>query len=128
MPESSDDHNSSGLQDDKDVCESILKEINITIADDVIVHRIGRAGHENRPRPLKLNCKSIEQKIMILRKARELRSHQKYRDVFINPDRTQMQRAIHKKLREELNRRRSNGEDVVIFRDRVVVRRNNRNF
>lgn len=114
-------------EDDEGRCTEMLRTLNISNADSVTVHRIGKTGQNNRPRLLKIKCTDIEQKISILRKARELRPHQKYKDVFINPDRTVMQREIHKELLREVVHRRGQGEDVVIFRDKVVTRRNERN-
>lgn len=125
-----DDCDDESIQNDRHNCDLMLRSLNITEADGITVHRIGRARQGDRPRLLKLKCNNIEQKITILRKARELRSHQRYREVYINPDRTHLQQIIHKSLRDELKHRKDAGEDVVIFRDRVVVRRSrpNRHF
>lgn len=111
-------------QDDEELCQTMLQKLNILETDGIRIHRIGKIGQTKRPRLLKVKCKNIEQKITILRKGRELRDHQQYKNVYINPDRTYLQRAMHQSLREELKQRRDKGEDVIIFRDRVVQRRN----
>lgn len=129
LPESSSESDENQKQDDIDSFDEILTALDIrcsdlesnTVAD---VRRIGRhtASTGNRPRLIKVKCKTIEQKIEILKKSKDLRSSIKFKTIYINPDRTLMQRALQKRLREELNERRKTGEDVIIYQDCVVAR------
>ena len=85
----------------------------------VEVHRIGRISH-SRPRLLRFKCKSVDDKIMLLRSSKNLRKHTSYGGVYINPDLTRNQREANKVLRAELQRRRQDGELVIIHRGRIV--------
>lgn len=128
LPESPSDSADERKQHDLTQCEMLLSTLNISNPESIQhIHRIGLVKQQ-KPRLLKLKCNTIEEKIAILRKSIELRLHSNYKGIYINPDRTSLQRILHKKLREELFQRKNNGEDVMILRDRVVVRRNNRNF
>lgn len=76
-----------------------------------------------RRRLLKIKCKNIDARTKILQKARELRHHPEFRGVFLNQDRTPLQQTVYKELRTELLHRKQAGEDVIIKRDCVVLRK-----
>ena len=77
---------------------------------------------------LKVEFSTEEDKRKILQKAKSLRQKPEYRFVFINPDRTIFQQKEFILIHEELRRRRENGEDVVIFKNKVVTKNNLQNF
>ena len=56
----------------------------------------------------------------ILLKARMLRHHGVYNKIFIDPDRTPDERKTHKLLRDELKKRRADGEKCIIRGGRIV--------
>ncbi len=103
---------------DIELCKEIVRTIGV---EDHINQpmRLGRTN-KNSSRPLRLKCTSFDQKQNILRRCRSLRSFEAFKYVYINPDRTPMQQAANKALREELMRRRNAGEDVYIFKGKVV--------
>ena len=118
---------SGSLQDrieyDKTKIEEIITEIGDPINQDCIVkiQRICRIV-TGRPRLLRLILRDKISKNALLESSRKLRTSRKFRDVYVNPDRTPMQAKEFKDLRDELHERKSNGEDVVIFRRRVIAR------
>ena len=111
---------------DSHFCTTMLKELGID-EDYEHLQRIGKM----RPcgvRPLRLKCKSVDQKYRILQISKRLRDFHKYKSVFINPDRTPMQLEKDKKLRQELKRQQLAGRDVIIFKGKVVERSSRENF
>ena len=85
------------------------------------VMRVGRSNASG-PRLLRFKCESTNVKFDILKKAKDLRNHPELNGVYINPDLTKSQRATNKSLREELKRRRAEGERVYIHRGKIVVK------
>ena len=112
-------------------CLSTCVDIFNIVSDDadciVGVHRIGKQG-EKRSRLLKVKCKDSESRNRVLRHAKELRKNIKYKNVFINPDRTPLEQRLFKALLQELRERKDSNENVVIFHDRIVNRREIKNF
>ena len=89
--------------------------------------RIGKA-RANGPRLLKVRVNDVAKKRDILQRARTLRNSVHFRNVFMHADLTPMQQEVDKKLRDELKSRRELGEDVVIYRNAVVLRTSIQNF
>ena len=58
--------------------------------------------------------------------ARELRNSEEYGNIYISPDLTPQKQQRDKALRDEVKRRRSQGEEVEIRRGRVVVKEGRR--
>jgi hypothetical protein len=110
-----------------------VKELASTLGVDDLdpeeVARIGRISRD-RPRLLRFKCCSVDEKLSLLRAAKDLRKHAAYRGVYINPDSTRLQRVKNKELRDELKRRREAGEEVIIYRGRIIDKseRPNANF
>ena len=77
--------------------------------------RIGRPGHQQL---LRVRYRERATRISVLRKARTLR----YSEVFKNADLTLLQQNEQRKLRQELQQRRQDGENVIIFRNNVIDR------
>ena len=87
------------------------------------VQRVGRLSSRG-PRLIRLTLADQFARKALLQKSRILRNSSSFRNVYVNPDRTKLQSSEFKKLREELHDRRSKGEDVVIFNQRVMSRQN----
>jgi regulator of replication initiation timing len=111
---------------DKEFCDNLLSKLGINETVDQPV-RIGRPKN-NAPRLLRIKCTSQEEKLRILRSSKTLRDLPEYKNVYIHPDRTPMQQAAHKALREELRRRKLEGEDVMIFKGKIVEKMDQQNF
>ena len=104
---------------DETVVNNISNDLNINISGHFRCFRIGKPGSE-RPRLLKVVFTSMEDKMNLLRKGKMLRKSERFRQVYINPDLTILQRENNRSLREELKRRREAGEQVMIRGDKVV--------
>ena len=78
---------------------------------------------EGKGRPVKVVLANIQTKREILRNAKKLRQSESeiLQKVFINPDLTTAQKATDKKLREEMWKRRGDGENVIIHRGEIVT-------
>ena len=123
--------NSSGTIEDRKnhdtkFCETMFQELGIDENFDDL-YRIGKLK-PGSIRPLRLKCESVDQKRRILRSSKALKDNPEYRSVFVNPDRTPMQLENDKNLREELKRQRLDGNDVIIFRGKIIERSSRKNF
>ena len=124
LPESSSD---DPEESDQSMCADIMTAVSCDTDGFVNVNRIGKPN-KTRPRLLKVQCKNFEFRNQLLRRAKELRKYGKYKDIFINPDRTPLEQKHFKELLSELKERKELNENVVIFRNRVVHRRDVKNF
>ena len=104
---------------DEAAVNDISKELSVGIVDGFKTMRIGRPG-DSKPRLLKAVFTSLGDRNALLRKGKSLRTSSKYKQVFINPDLTALQRHSNKQLRAELKRRREAGERVKIRGERIV--------
>ena len=59
---------------------------------------------------------SVKSKREILGSAKKLRDSETWSDIFITPDMTPKERERNKQLREELKRRRNEGEEGLVIR------------
>lgn len=123
IPEANDGDN----KDDISKAQMVLKELQVHGDKDSPnpieqVTRLGRRG--DRPRPMKISLISMELRNAALRSSKQLKDHKKecLRKVYVGADQTITQREQAKELRGELKRRRETGEDVVIYRKRVIPR------
>ena len=93
----------------------------------VSIRRVGRPS-QDYPRHLIVTLDSMKTKIMILKAAPNLRRKSldnaslrgESNTLFISPDYTKQQQLKQKDLRDEVKRRRANGETVKIYRDQVI--------
>ena len=114
--------------------EQLLKlldetQTQVSKTDIVSCQRIGRSVGE-RPRLLRVVLSNQLLRNTVLRNSRSLNDSINFKHVYINPDRTKVQLFEQRKLREELNKLRNDGEDVVIYKN-IIQRRsdlNSRNF
>jgi len=107
-------------------CATLLTELGLD-EDFEHVQRIGKIK-PGGVRPLRMKCKSVDQKYRILQSSKGIKDLPYYESVFINPDRTPMQLEEDKKLRAELKKQRLDGRDVIIFRGKVIERNMRQNF
>ena len=112
---------------DESEVKGVMNKIGISGVEISNVHRIGKKRSDGS-RLLKVRVNDPAKKVEILRKCKDLKKFESHKGIYINPDRTPMQQEKDKHLRDELKDRREKGEDVVIFRDRVVVRADIQNF
>ena len=81
--------------------------------------RLGRKG--SKIRPIKLVLNNMDAKYEILSKAKNLKTHEEYKKVFVVPDLTRKQQEEDKKLRTKLKEIRESGDnDVRIKRGKII--------
>jgi hypothetical protein len=85
------------------------------------VQRIGRYV-EGKTRPLRVRVKTIEAKNEILKRARDLRDTEQYKQVYIAPDLTRKQQTVDKDLRDKLKQFRAEGHENVKIKQGKVVK------
>lgn len=128
ISESSSDDTDQRITDDSVLIAAMMHELD---ADDVKVEKLIRLGKrpsstDDKPRPLKMIVDSVDKKVKIIRKAKNLRSQKEgdWTKVVIHQDLTPRQREARKKLVQELKTRTQNGEnDLIIFNGKVVKKR-----
>ena len=84
---------------------------------------MGTNSEPSRPKPLIVKLKTFELKQMILRNAPKLKDYRPNNSsakIFISNDLTKKQQQEMKTLREELARRRASGENLTIYRGKIV--------
>ena len=102
--------------------------------DDVKVQKAIRLGKRptdvtsdgiTKPRPLKLVLENEQQKLKILRSAKNLHRSQEgaMKAIFIHQDLTMKERQIRRQLVKELNDRRNQGEEDLIIVNNQIVKR-----
>jgi len=131
IEESTNENKEERELEDKEKCLNLMNrclEIKVENNDIEKLVRLGRRNENNRP--LLVIMREKDKKYEILSNASKLRNAQEeeHRKVYISPDLTIKQREENKKLREELKRRRENGENLYIKGGKLVeVRSNFRN-
>ena len=105
----------------KDILASI-KTDHVTMKQLVRLGKRPEAGKDAKPRPLNVIFDSEAAKTEVLAKARNLQKT-KNCQIFIVQDMTPLERQRRKELVVERDLRKSQGEDVLIYKDKVVVRR-----
>ena len=106
------------MEEDTSEVKRLLGCIDVKV-DLMQVSRIGRIS-KNRNRLLRVVFKNENSRNIVLQKAKYLRQNHNTKAIFISPDRTPYEQAEFAKLRKELQERREAGEDVVIFRNKIV--------
>ena len=104
--------------------ESMLQELFSSVFNlDVVLTKTVRLGQRNdsKPRPLLACFADTPMRNMILSYSGKLRKFDKYKKVYIVPDRTKFERQKHQKLVEELKHRRSNGEQILVIRNGSII-------
>ena len=120
--------NEGSLEDrkahDKETVEKLLIRLEVWQDVDVVhMRRLGRPKPDDKSnRLLMVKFEDYDQKIKVAKRASALRQHEEYRRVYINFDLTPMQQKQRKEMMAELKGRRERGEDLVIFRNKIVPR------
>lgn len=109
---------------DSSAIVEVAAAVGVSDFDPTEVSRIGKP-RTSGPRLLRFKCSDNEDRMTLLRKSRDLRTHSSFCNTFINPDQTRLQRENSKALRTELKHRRDNGEDVCIKYGKIVARSSN---
>lgn len=96
---------------DKQTVTEILETLSVSEVGDIKALRLGKVSQNESPRPLKVVVKDESMVHEIIRKAKELRNSDIYKDVRISFDRTPRQIRLHRSVQAQLNERRLAGED-----------------
>lgn len=115
-----DDLKSRIEQDEQTVCE-ICTTLKIETSEIRKIQRVGKI-RQGSSRLIKVCFADEVSRNLALRNGKSLNEHPNFRSVFVNRDRTPMQQSHYRNLREEWKSRRSKGENVVIYRDKVVLK------
>lgn len=116
------------LANDTEVVGELLNVLNVDPRIVTETKRLGRiSANKNRPRLLRISLRSTAQKSEIFRRAKRLKNT-RFKNVYVHPDLTPMQRDLNFKLRKEMKERRDQGEDVGIFNGAVRPRSEKRDF
>jgi hypothetical protein len=112
--------------------EAPFQTLHVDLKGAPRVSRIGKIK-PNSHRLIRVTLSCEEEVSQLLRSAKSLRSHNEFKKVFLNPDRTPAQQLKFADLLRELRARRDLGEEVVIFRGKVIAkeileRGNHQNF
>ena len=107
---------------------AMLEELDVNGAKVEQVIRLGKRPESvnSKPRPLKIVFDTEDNKIQVIRKAKNLRDKKDggWESVFVHQDLTPKQREVRNKLVQELKSRVAQGEkDLVIYRGEIVKRR-----
>jgi hypothetical protein len=130
LDESTSDIASDRKEHDREEIETIAHELQCNLKISNVI-RMGKripqptTGVGSKPRALTVVLENEQSKKELLDKAKNLRDTQ-YKKIFITQDLTPKERALRKEIVAERDRRVAKGEDVVIFRGKVVTRREKR--
>ena len=114
----------STSQDLEKVTSMFESEFSVPGSHIVKVARLGNSTN-GRPRLLLATLDSEQHKRSIIKNAIKLSKSTTWNKVYVSPDLTAKEREVNKALREELKRRRANGErDIIIKRGKIVSKCN----
>lgn len=109
---------------DNETIKALAEELGVE-QQSFKTQRIGKIVPQ-RPRLIRIKCDRLEVKYDMLRKAKELRKSDFFRKVYIAPDLTPIQQNYQKKLRDELKKRREDGESNLMIHRGKIIDRNSR--
>ena len=110
---------------DREAIMALAAAVGVDDLEPTEVSRIGQT-RSSKPRLLRFKCSDSDDRSTLLRKSKELKNCIEYRETYINPDQTKMQREHGKAMRAELKSRREKGEDVVIKYGKIICRSSQR--
>lgn len=114
---------------DQETAGELLRALNVDPCQLKSITRIGRPNVKvGKPRLLRITVQSLEAKLTLLKNAKSLKHTSNFKKVFVNKDLTPDQQRQQKAIRDELKKRKGNGEDVIIYRDEIVLRSDLKNF
>ena len=102
---------------DKESFKPMMKKENVT--------RLGnRRPGATHPRPIKVTFDNIEEKWLLLKKAKNLKESLLYKEVRIHHDKTKKELNEDRKLTAECNKlRRETKQDYIIFAQQILLRK-----
>ena len=106
---------------------AVLRCMGSSMDSVVDFRRLGKPGIRGG-RLLRVTFKSVDTKFAVLKNTKLLRDNSAFKNVYINNDRTRMQQAQDKALRDEVKRRKNLGEDPVIHKGTIMDRSDRQNF
>jgi len=132
IKESNSDESDEREEDDLGVVASMLHELKCESTTMKKVIRLGKrpegvgdSSVDVKSRPIKLVVESVEEKLKIIKSAKNLRMAREgdWKDVFIHQDLTIKEREQRRKLVRELKDRKEKGEtDLILVGERIVKR------
>ena len=128
LKEQEEDEAENDLRDIKKLIETIDPEMDASTLNTKNVIRLGtKKAHtdltKTKPvRPIKVTFQNHNQKMNILRNAKNLKDHPTFGKVGVQMDMTKSEQQAHRLLTDELKKRRDEGESVMIFDGRVILR------
>lgn len=127
LPETATTDAKQSYEEDLQKVKDVLRYVNggtlIQDLDESNVSRMGRRKEEQtRPRGIKIQLANNENKMKILRNAKELAKHATFKTLGLSPDKTQQERTNYLKMRTEVNTRNAKGEDLIIYKDKIITR------
>lgn len=128
IPESDHGTVADRQEHDRKRINELITELDVPTMVVDGIERLGRMHPDVRQRPIRLACRTISERKLIQQKARMLRNSTKFKDTYICNDLTRSQQIESREQRLELKRRRDNGEDVVIYRNKIALRSDIKNF
>ena len=120
MKESTNTSHYSRCDEDGSTFRNIVREelkINVKVTN---AYRVGKKV-EGKPRLLVISLEDVDTKHEILKVASQLRDSADWSNVYITPDLTWKEREVGRKLREDLARRRANGEENLFIKQGKIV-------
>ena len=121
LPEPSESHTT--IEEERLLDRVALDELfgYMNVDNDLEILKVNRLGKPSngKPRPLKVRFAFREQRNRVLGKSRVLRSISRYRNVYINSDKTKLEQQQWLQLQRDLKARRTRGEDVHIFNGKI---------
>ena len=96
----------------------LLSELENTFKEDKYIMRLGKKKAD-RPRPLRVILSDEEMKKDVLRGCRKLKDSD-YQHISVQEDLTREEQEKQYKLRQELKKRKQEGEKVCIFRGEII--------
>lgn len=120
LPENADQDPKVSNEKDVEAFTNLLKDEFHVFASISKAFRAGKRQQE-RPRPLIVSLTEEGAKWDILRMAPQLRSSERYKNVFLSPDKTPEEREADRKLRLEAKKLREEGNIVRIQRGKLVI-------
>ena len=125
-----DEESSEDVQSVKNILKHTNPELNDTVIDQLSCTNIKRLGKKSsladkeisKARPLKITLPDEKSKFKILRSSHKLKSFKQNEKIGLKPDLTKQQLSDERELRKELQRRRDLNEDVMIYKNKVILR------
>ena len=125
VPESKKESTEERKVEDTNMVKQIQSEIKAQPIQITSVIRLGAKTQGGKPRIMKVEVANVTQKRSMLQNAKSLRKSEdeKMKKIYISPDLSKRAREKGKKLREELTRRRTEGdENITIRRGKIVAK------